>query len=159
MRPSYSNSRRRPQGGQTRAERRKASALKPYLRFNRAVRASGNAIETYVVAAADGPGLIYLAAAGVPTAETLATAILSWAEQAEKREVLCLDCDQRFGPSIAAPAAFTVAVPFAAQSPAMVAGVCEACASKGRENMERASLRRMRTIWPNAYSIGRPGRA
>jgi hypothetical protein len=136
--------------------------LKSILQFNRDIRASGNCLETYCVTIADFGGLFGLMATGDPTAELLVTAISRWAEEAEREpsaKPLCLDCDTMFGPSAASPIAFSVTVPLVDRSRAMVAGICRSCASKGKVEMEQATLRRLRIVWPSAYSIGKFGRA
>jgi hypothetical protein len=153
------------------ADRRAAASarlrkLKPYLRFNRAVRASSGAIEHYILTRDQFGGLLLLAAQGEPTSAMLASAISSWAIMVVQREMttpsektLCLCCDTAFASTAAPPDAFSISVPFADWQRVLIAGVCAACATKGREELEQATVRRMRAIWPSAHLVGRAGRA
>jgi hypothetical protein len=120
------------------------------LHFHAAAR---GALETYIVAADDYPLLLARAAVGEPTATALARAITGWMQKAigPGSDFLCLDCDVRFGPNAAAPAAFSVSLPFASQDCCLVTGICAACVRSGKD-LQAAALRRMRGIWPDAYS-------
>jgi hypothetical protein len=137
--------------------RRRVRHARKILRFH---RASKGALETYIIAAADYPKLAVLAATGDEAAGALVTAIGIWISEAERREeatpdetFLCLDCNTTFGPSTNAPVAFAVWMPFADHEHSIVTGICQACANKG-EDLQTMALRRLRSIWPDAYSIG-----
>jgi hypothetical protein len=129
------------------AERRRWQ--KSVLRF---ARACGGVIETYIVPAQDRARLTLAAFCGEPTGVALAQAISIWTDAAMKpgARTLCLNCDTVFGPDVQ-PAAYSVSLPFADRGHAIVTGVCASCA--GRENLQQVALRRLRSIWPDAYSV------
>ena len=147
-----------------RAERRRAERMKRRSRdgFQRFHQAGRGVFEAYIFRAADVLELFAFAAGGDATAQTFATLIATWLRESAKREktspetkFLCLDCPAEFGPNTGAPAAFSIAKPFAAaQGPAIVTGICEACTNRG-EDLHAMALRRLREIWPDAYSVER----
>jgi hypothetical protein len=142
-----------------RAERRRGeSAARKRRRWQRGIlkfsRIAQGALESYVIAVSDYPLLLGAAACGDPTATALVRSVSMWAIEAAApgADFLCLDCDQQFGPNIAAPAAFAISMPFANRDCAIVTGICERCAGKG-EDLFQMALRRLRSIWPDAYSV------
>jgi hypothetical protein len=127
-----------------RAERRRWQ--RNVLRF---ARACAGPIETYIVPAQD---RAHMTLGGEPTGVALVQAIAIWTQQAMKpgARTLCLACDTAFRPDVL-PAAYAVSLPFADREHAIVTGVCASCAE--REELQRVMLRRLRSIWPTAYSM------
>ena len=134
-------------------ERRRRQWTDEILHFHAAAQ---GALESYVIPADAYPLLLAGAAVGEPTATALARAITIWLQKAAEpgSAFLCIDCDQAFGPDIAAPAAFAVSMPYANHDCSLVTGICQRCAESG-EDLHRMALRRLRTVWPDAYSVGR----
>lgn len=127
--------------------------------------AASGALENYIIPAAYYPLLLAGAAAGEPTTSALARAITTCMMETAKRAVtapetafLCLDCDAKFGPNLAVPVAFSVALPFSNRDAAIVTGICAACAESGQD-LQAMALRRLRSLWPDAYLMSAAGRA
>lgn len=131
-------------------ERRRRDWNKGVMAFHRAAH---GALETYIVPAADYPALMLARMMGHPVGTTLAQGISRWASEAAEPDAnfLCLDCDQRFGPDIAAPAMFAISMPFTDREHLIVSGICRKCFESGRD-LQKMTLRRLRDIWPDAYS-------
>jgi hypothetical protein len=142
----------------SRAERRRAEkAARKRQRWNDGIlkftRIAAGALESYVIQVSDYPLLLGAAARGEPTAIALARSVSMWATEAAAPGAgfLCLDCDQVFGPGIAAPVAFAITMPFANRDAAIVTGICKCCAERG-EDLQLMTLRRLRGIWPDAHT-------
>ena len=141
-----------------RAERRRAEkAARKRQRWKDNVlsfhRVAKGALETYIVGAFDYPVLMLAGMMGHPVGTTLAQGIAQWASEAAEPDAhfLCLDCDQKFGPDIAAPAMFAITMPFTDREHLIVSGICKKCAASGQD-LQQTVLRRLRGIWPDAYS-------
>jgi hypothetical protein len=133
-----------------RAARKRRRWQRGILKFSRIAQ---GALESYVIAVSDYPLLLGAAACGDLTAVALARSITMWAQEAAEpgADFLCLDCDQK-SPDIAAPVAFAIAMPSANRNAAIVTGVCARCAESG-EDLKEMALRRLRGIWPDAYTV------
>ena len=133
------------------AARRRRRWQRGILRFHRAAH---GALATYIIHVAHYPVLLAGAAEGEPTATALARSVSMSMREAAKpgADFLCLDCDQQFGLGIAAPVAFAISMPFANHNCAIATGICERCAEKG-DDLFQMALRRLRSIWPDAYSV------
>lgn len=123
--------------------------------------ATKGAVESYVIPVSDCLRLYACAVLGDATATALANSIRIWAREAAQREATapnkkfaCLNCDTQFGPSTGEPVAFSITMPFADQSCAIVTGICGTCVDGGEE-LQRMALRHLRVIWPDAYSVER----
>ena len=134
-----------------RAARKRRRWQRGILKFSRIAQ---GALESYVISISDYPVLLGAAACGDLTAIALARSVTMWVIEATApgADFLCLDCDQKFGPNIAAPAAFAISMPFANRDCAIVTGICASCAESG-EDLQDMALRRLRSIWPDAYSV------
>src|SRR5262249_4270620 len=130
-----------------RAERRRWQ--KNMLRFT---RACAGVAETYVVPAQERAGLMLAALCGEPTSVALTQAISIWTQQTMKPDArtLCLNCETVFSPDVV-PAAYAISLPFADREHAIASGVCASCA--GCEDLQQLLLQRLRSIWPNVYSM------
>jgi hypothetical protein len=81
--------------------------------------------------------------------------LLRQCEAAEARRApLCVSCDFEFRKGVH-PAAFVLAVPFAAETDvALISGICATCAGHGDcEALAALALRCWRAVWPDAQFV------
>ena len=69
--------------------------------------------------------------------------------------MLCLDCDTAFGPDVQ-PVAYAISLPFANRDVAITTGICANCVAPNAE-LQRKMLQRLRSIFPDAYSMSGGG--